>query len=188
MTGLPGNGAYSVDRSGSVERVDLRVTDGHHVLATAGTTLTLTGAAPSVPDLPLLLDPNGTAIVEGTGFLPGSPVHAWMFSTPTAVGDAVVGADGSFRIAATVPSSLPAGSHTLVVSGVRLDGTAQAVGLGVSVAGDPTTTTPRAGSLPVTGSDPIPLVGFGVVLLIVGAFLRLQARRRPVPSADRLEC
>lgn len=123
------------------------------------------------------LRPGAAVDVAGAGYLAGSTVTVVVYSTPTVLDSLVTKADGSFATSVTLPSSLPAGAHTLVATGVGPDGQTwtltQAITAGTG--GAPGGATARA--LAYTGADvAVPLVS-GVLALMVGAGLLLAGRR-----------
>ena len=62
-----------------------------------------------------------TITVSCGGFLPGSTVTVEILS-PQVLATATVGADGEVSLAATIPSDLEPGTHTLRISGTAADG------------------------------------------------------------------
>ena len=116
------------------------------------------------------LERDGAARVAGEGFMPGSQVLVWLFSTPTFLGELTVAADGTF--AGSVPlSGVEIGTHTLQVNGTSFDGQPRTANLGVVVA-------------QAVGNELLPTTGQGtsgvtwaVALLAVGAVLLLTRRR-----------
>ena len=178
VTGLPAGDAYAIDRTGSVSPIAIQITDGRHVLSSEGMSISVTGAQPSQVGSTLVLHSGGTTQIDGTDFLAGSTVKVWLFSEPTLVGEALVNADGSFRITAPIPTTLASGSHTIVVSGVRVDGNAEAVALGVTVTQAPAAAP--GGTLPSTGASPQGLLLVAFVLVGLGTVL--ATRRRPATS------
>ena len=98
----------------AISAVTVQLTGGHHVVSTDGTSIALSS---------LVLDRDGTTTIDGSGFLAGSTVYAWLFSEPTLLAQVVTGADGSFRIEALIPATIPAGSHTFVLSPCAPTGT-----------------------------------------------------------------
>ena len=111
--------------------------------------------------------PGGTVTVTGTGN-PGDEVLVMVYSDPVIVASGAVGADGTFSLAATIPSDLAPGSHEFVVQvgGVVVSSTT------FMVAGEA-----AAGSLPVTGGSSLPLLSISLGLIAVGA-LALVVRRK----------
>ena len=174
VTGLSPGGASSIDGSGAIRPLTIQVKNGDLVLTTDGTTISVSGPLPSEVGAGLVLQPGSTTQVDGDGFLAGSLVQVWLFSEPTLLGTAVAAPDGTFRLVAPVPASMLIGQHTMVVSGVRADGVAQAVSLGVVVTPAPTVPT---GILPSTGGETDRLLLTAFVLVAAGTLLAV--RRRP---------
>ena len=122
--------------------------------------------------------------VTGSGFLPGSTVQLIIYSTPTPLGTVVADSTGSFSALVTVPTSLAAGSHSLVASGVDANGAPRYLRMDVTVAaasGSGTGSGSGSGaSLAYTGFSIVgPLVG-GIAALVIGATLLIVSRRRQV--------
>ena len=61
--------------------------------------------------------------ITTTGFEPGSSVFYELRSDPVSLGTAVADADGTAVLAATIPSDVPPGFHSVLVSGLGADGT-----------------------------------------------------------------
>jgi LPXTG-motif cell wall-anchored protein len=129
----------------------------------------------------LELTASGTTTVAGSGFLPGSVVHVWMFSTPTYLGAVTVGPDGSFSGSLAVPV-LAAGEHTLQLNGVAPDGASRTANMGVVLASTPTV---DSGDLPTAGSDTNSLSALGILCLLSGLGLLASVRRRTATVTDR---
>jgi hypothetical protein len=81
----------------------------------------------------LVLPQSGSMDVGGSGMAPGSSVTFTLYSTPTVLGTVPVKADGTFAGAIAIPSTVPAGNHTLVTSGNVAGGGAASVSMGVLV-------------------------------------------------------
>ena len=176
VTSLPAGDAYAIDHTGSVSPIAIQITDGRHVLSSEAMSISVTGAQPSKVGSTLVLHSGGTTEIDGTDFLAGSTVKGWLFSEPTLVGEVVANADGSFKMLAAIPATVASGSHTIVVSGVRADGNAEAIALGVTVAQPPS--AGPGGTLPSTGASPQALLLAAFVLVALGTVL--ATRRRPV--------
>lgn len=90
-------------------------------------TVTAAQAADPVIDLQLDLE-VGTEVsgapvqVQGTGLKPFSTVIVEMHSDPIVLGTFTTDANGSFSGTVTLPATVPAGSHTIIVSGEAPDG------------------------------------------------------------------
>jgi|GEM_PF-532076 len=109
------------------------------------------------------LHAGGTVTVTGTGFAESTEgFDVEIHSTPQLLGTVGTDADGAFTLTATIPATLPAGSHSIVVlyDGVEITSAA------VSVAADP--------SLAATGSDAASLVSLtvaGLATLVLGGLV-----------------
>ena len=110
--------------------------------------------------------------VSGDGFAPGTLVDVWLFSTPTYLGTARVGADGRFTESMNVPASIAVGGHTLQANGTTADGKSRSLNLGVQVV-DSNFTLPKTG-----GNDTVALVALW--LLAAGVFVVTARRRRVI--------
>lgn len=144
-------------------------TDSTEPMAVAPDEDALTDENRGVIDAPSEVRPGGTIRVQLDPALAGRTVHVWLFSEPTDLGAAVVGADGSITV--RIPGSVPVGDHRLVITDA--DGTILAW-TELRVAGDP---------LAETGGDAggaaMSLIG-GILALVVGAALLRRARRATV--------
>ncbi|MFI2754173.1 LPXTG cell wall anchor domain-containing protein [Cellulomonas sp. P22] len=123
------------------------------------------------PDGFLDLQVGGSMAVFGTGFMPGSRVDLWIFSTPHLLGEAVVGADGTFSARFTLPAGVVAGDHTVQLNGTAPDGSLRSLMAGVVVQ------SVGSSRLPATGSDVTGLLALSAGLLVAGAGA-LAVRRR----------
>jgi hypothetical protein len=56
--------------------------------------------------------------LEGSGYLPGSKVTVWIFSTPIKLGDLFVDKAGKFAGTVLVSQSVPIGEHTIQINGL----------------------------------------------------------------------
>ncbi|HEY0215103.1 MAG TPA: fibronectin type III domain-containing protein [Cellulomonas sp.] len=130
----------------------------------------------------LIVHASGSVQVSGSGFAPGSSVDVWLFSTPYLLGQATVGADGTFSASFAMPEDLATGAHTVQMNGVGTDGAVRSLSTGLVVLADPVAAAPTT-PLATTGSDSgvlglaaLVLVGLGVLALRVQ---RLARRRAP---------
>ena len=88
-------------------------------------TLTATGAAATVPVLALAVPAvasasvrqGGAQTITGTGFAAGEKVSGVLHSTPVALGTVRADGSGTVRLRFTVPRTLAAGTHTVVLTG-----------------------------------------------------------------------
>ena len=115
------------------------------------------------------LDGDGNIHLEGGdvikislgGFKPETLVEVWLFSTPTQLGTAVVGADGTVTGAYRLPLGIKSGSHRVVVTTRMANGKPTTFTLGILVGNISTTSTLTR----VLIAIPITLaIGFGFLL------------------------
>ena len=115
------------------------------------------------------LDSDGNVHLDGGdiikisvgGFKPGSIVEVWLFSTPTKLGSAVVGADGAMTGSYRLPVGIKSGSHRVVVTARMTNGKPTTFTLGILVGDISTTSTLTR----VLIAIPITLaIGFGFLL------------------------
>jgi hypothetical protein len=151
--------------------------------------VTGTAAAPEVPaevpstDLTLTTDkgaitsatPGQKITVVGTGFMPFSTATVVIYSDPIVLGTVTTDADGNFSREVEVPTSLAAGQHHLVASGVAPDGSQRFMRMDVTVAAG---SASHDGELAWTGFEAAPWVLGGVGAVLVGAVTLLITRRR----------
>jgi hypothetical protein len=109
----------------------------------------------------ITLQRSGLVDVNGEGFIPGTLVDVWIFSTPTFLGTVKVGPDGAFEGSLPVPLALKDGRHTLQVNGTAKAGQVITMNLGVQV-------TSPASWLPVTGNDSWPLSVVALWVTVAG--------------------
>jgi len=115
------------------------------------------------------LDSDGNVHLDGGdvikisvgGFKPGSIVEVWLFSTPTQLGTATVGADGTVSGEYRLPVGTKSGSHRVVVTARMANGKPTTFTLGILVGKISTTSTLTR----VLIAIPISLaIGFGFLL------------------------
>jgi len=95
------------------------------------------------------------------GFKPKSLVEVWLFSTPTQLGTAVVGADGTVSGTYRLPAGTKSGTHRVVVTARLANGKPTTFTLGILVGDISTTSTVTR----VLIAIPITLaIGFGFLL------------------------
>jgi len=105
----------------------------------SGFTMRLTGLSTSGQPLPLdaqqalVVQTDGLAKVEGTGFQPESPVQVYLLSTPTFLGTVTTSPSGSFDGTVGLPDSIKPGRHTLQSNGYTADGKVKSVSVGIIV-------------------------------------------------------
>jgi hypothetical protein len=184
---LPQNapGEVTVFEDGQPVSVQVTVADAVQLVVRASTfELRLSGECSlrcpiiSTPDgrQVLELQADGSARVEGEGFLPRSTVDVWLFSDPRYLGQLTADANG--RFAGTVAlGDIGVGEHTLQVNAVSPTGAQRSVNLGVVVTAPESS---AAETLPSAGAEPLGLWMLAMALLGLG--LILSVRRRPIPS------
>jgi len=136
----------------------------------------------------------------GSALPPGAPIELVLHSTPVTLASGVVNADGTFTLAGVIPSTTPAGAHTLTLTVAPASDAArsaeQAITITSAVSPDDTTpadtaqgtTTPAtgvtssatpAGKLAATGTeDPVPAIMIATLALLLGLGLSLAHQRR----------
>jgi len=140
----------------------------NQMVVNAGTvSATLSGADSAGKTLPL--DTDGTVHLSAGdvikvsvgGFEPESVVEVWLFSTPTQLGSAVVGADGTMSGTYKLPFGVKSGSHRVVVTAKLPNGKSTTFTLGILIGKITKTSTLTR----VLIAIPISLaVGFGFIL------------------------
>jgi hypothetical protein len=88
---------------------------------------------PLDPDGNVRLNPGDGIKIKMSGFDPGTSFEAWLFSTPTLLGRAEVGWDGTIDVDFIIPDSIPAGAHRIALKGTTADKKDATIGLGVMV-------------------------------------------------------
>lgn len=81
-----------------------------------------------------MLAVGSTVRATGRGFLPGSTVRIWVFSSARLLGTTKVRANGTFSVMLPVPTTLRVGDHTVQAVGRTQARTRRALNLGVRVA------------------------------------------------------
>jgi hypothetical protein len=120
------------------------------------------------------LDVGDVIKISLGGFKPESFVEVWLFSTPTKLGTAEVGADGKMSGAYKLPFGTKSGSHRVVVTAKLPNGKPTTFTLGILVGDISTTSTLTR----VLIAIPITLaIGFGFLL---PTQLRRRRKTRPV--------
>ncbi|MEY4532447.1 MAG: hypothetical protein RI926_216, partial [Actinomycetota bacterium] len=94
----------------------------------------------------LVLNPGSVVEVQADGYTPGSPLEAWIFSTPVRLGEGVADENGSFDGTFPLSSSAQLGQHTVVVHGVSTKGEVITVAIGVKVVDNTRAPEPQSSS------------------------------------------
>jgi hypothetical protein len=122
------------------------------------------------------------AVIEATGYSPGSTLTFVAYSTPTVLGTAVADSTGSARVTVALPAALAVGTHTLVSFGAGTTGDTRSLTRSIEVTAAPGAPRP---SLAYTGADTGGLLLTGLLLLAVGGLAVLApVRRRGRPQED----
>ena len=102
------------------------------------------GVEPSEGGALLKLVRDESALISGSGFMPGTRADVWLFSDPTLLGTVTIDENGEFTGEVNIdPNMIPVGEHTLQLQGVGEDGYVKAANLGVLV-DDPVEAAPTA--------------------------------------------
>jgi hypothetical protein len=178
VDGLPAGTSYTIT---AFAIGDVMSEPGH---AAAKLTISLPSSVPTgAPRMKSDLrgaDPvrGGKFTITGNGFQPFSTAVLAIYSTPVVLGSAIVKADGTFSATVTLPDGY-IGSHTVLASGVDVNGAPRYMTLAVSIA----EAGGGAGGLPVTGSPVVLLLILGAGLVIGGGGILVATRpRRPVAA------
>ena len=155
--------------------------ENNQMIVNAGSvSATLSGADSTGKILPL--DSDGTVHLSAGdvikvsvgGFEPDSVVEVWLFSTPTQLGSAVVGADGTVSGTYRLPAGVKSGSHRVVVTARMANGKSTSFTLGILVGeiSKTSTLTRVLIAIPITLA-----IGFGFLLPT-----QLRRRRKGLPA------
>ena len=128
--------------------------------------------------------PGGSLTLTGTGFGPGTTVTGVAYSDPVVLGRATATSTGTVSLRVTIPSTLPAGTHTLQLQGVDPSGDRRVLSATVQVTSSATTArgTPTGG-LPRTGQQTRDLLLIAGALLGAGLLVEgTRQRRGNLPS------
>lgn len=132
-----GQSAVQVDGVETIAKVSR---SNNQMIVEAGSlTATLSGLDNTGNSLPLdsdgnvHLSPGDVIKVSVGGFKPNSKVEVWLFSTPTQLGSAIVGADGTINGAYKLPLGIEAGPHRLVVTAKLPNGKPTTFTIGILV-------------------------------------------------------
>jgi hypothetical protein len=174
VVGKVGAGQTAVQVDGVETEAKVSRANNQMIVDAGSLTATLSGLDTTGKTLALDSDGNvhlsaGDVIkVSVGGFKPDSIVEVWLFSTPTQLGSAVVGADGAMNGTYKLPFGIKSGSHRVVVTAKLLNGKATTFTFGILVGNISKTSTLTR----VLIAIPISLaIGFGFLL-------PTQARRR----------
>jgi hypothetical protein len=93
---------------------------------------------------------NESALIAGSGFMPGTRADVWLFSDPTLLGSVTIDENGEFNGEVSIDGNvITVGEHTLQLQGVGEDGYVRAANLGVMVndAAEPVATADAASGM-----------------------------------------
>jgi uncharacterized repeat protein (TIGR02543 family) len=110
---------------------------------------------------------GATISASGQGFKAGSPVEAWLYSTPILLGSGLANPDGSFDNTYAINSEVPLGDHTVVLHGMSPEDEVITLALGVTVIEATTSPEIEQGSESGSGFDNL-ILG---LMALLGAFL-----------------
>ncbi|MDH6422982.1 beta strand repeat-containing protein [Aurantimicrobium minutum] len=121
----------------------------------------------------LILNPGAMVEVQADGYTPGSPLEAWIFSTPVRLGAGVADETGAFTGQFPLSSAAELGQHTVVLHGLSTSGEVITVAIGVKVvqtAQADETHTPQP-------MMPVLVYVFSALLLLMILFFLIMRRR-----------
>lgn len=126
---------------------------------------------------------GSTFTIHLTGFKPGAPVDVVIHSTPLDLGTFTADAAGAVTATLTLPSSFPAGAHTITASGVNPAGAPLILSAPLTVtAAASTVAASTAAGLPFTGFELGAASLLGVGLLGAGSLAVVSGRKRKTGS------
>ena len=130
---------------------------------------------------PSTVAPGGTVTITGSGFPADCILGISVGSCGAAghIGDVTTDDNGNFTIDWAVPADQPLGDvvvcTTVGTVQVTANVTVASKTVGTTV---PSTSGGGSGTLPATGSQVLPFVAGGVILLVLGSLLVLSSRKR----------
>ncbi|MFM9133687.1 MAG: glycine-rich domain-containing protein, partial [Actinomycetota bacterium] len=133
----PGEAGATVD--GEEIDVDVERSDNALVVSAADVTATVYGidtAGGRVAldaDGNLRLEQGDSVAVEASGYEPGSDVEIWLRSTPVQLGVRTADSSGAVTGRFAVPSSVDAGDHRVILSGLTAAGGKSVIGVGLRI-------------------------------------------------------
>lgn len=109
------------------EAIDATITRSNDQLVVSAGEMTATvsgrtadgSIAPLDADGNIHLNDGDSIALDAEGFGPESEVEVWLFSTPTRLGVAKVGTDGTISASFPLPAGVSSGHHRIVLSGVN---------------------------------------------------------------------
>jgi titin len=123
-----------------------------------------------------------TMTLVGKNYLPFSTVALYVYSEPTFLRNVTADANGGFTVEVTIPANLVNGEHSLVASGVDINGNPYVMRADFTLSGG-VAATGGSGGLAYTGASvAVPLIG-GLAALGLGGGLLVASRRRNTSEA-----
>ncbi len=126
----------------------------------------------------LTVEQGGALNVTVSGFLSGTELDVWGFSTAQLLSQGVVGADSTAISTFPIPASMKPGPHTLVIVGTAVDGQPFEATVGFTIQGDERDALARAGVSIADGLVVPPLVWWLIGMLVVAGTLAIIATAR----------
>jgi hypothetical protein len=132
--------------------------------------------------------PGQTISIEAKTFTAGTEVTITLNSDPVVLGAPTANEGGVAGLSATIPSTVPLGSHTIVATGTGADGAPLTLTASITVvadgAGSGSGGGSGSGSLPRTGDDSsLPLARIGLALAAAGGVITAVAAKRRKAAA-----
>ncbi|MFZ4112268.1 MAG: beta strand repeat-containing protein [Ilumatobacteraceae bacterium] len=166
-------GAANATVDGEVVEAEVTRVDNKVVASSGGVTATV--GVLNADGSTSALDTDGNVRVKPgqlfnlavDGFIAGSTVAVWLFSTPHKLGDLITAADGTVTATFAIPSDLKGGKHRLAFVGKGVGGKKTTLVVGIV-----------AGAEPKNWSSTKILIVFPLVLAIFAALLLPGALRR----------
>lgn len=130
---------------------------------------------------------GGAVVVSGRCCVPNSTVGIEFQSAPVSLGTVQTGPDGGFSTTVKIPANATPGPHSIVAFGAGCN-----VSAAVNVLGATLERTPGGANLPRTGGANLPRTGgvstipfaiAGLLLVVIGVFTVLAARRKRTAAA-----
>lgn len=129
---------------------------------------------------PATVQPGGTVTLHGTGYPSDCVLAVSIGACPagTTIGSVTTDGQGTFSLNWAVPTDQKAGPVVFCTNVSNITVTANVTVASTSATIPPTSGGGQASALPKTGSQVMPFIGGGVLLLVVGSLLVLSSRKR----------
>ena len=166
-----GEAAAQVDgesATASVQRVNNQLVVSVGELSATFGAMNASGTALSLDnDGNVHLHPGDSVQIKMSGFKPASTVEAWLFSTPTQLGTAIVQADGTVSGKFIIPKNVPTGAHRIAIVARTNEGKKATLAVGILV-----------GNWAKEKNIAVWLIVVPIVLAVFGALTLPATRRR----------